>query len=106
LVVGLILLQQDHFIDHRWSSGLFFCSKIIFPVSGSVFEERLKIPRSIRRIQMSDITRVGVEHQRCRGIYDDEAKAESYQTVSSSCALWARKVALRDQRDAEDYLDE
>jgi hypothetical protein len=43
------------------------------------------------------------EHQRCRGIYDDEAMAESYQTVSSSCALWARKLALRDQIDAEDY---
>jgi hypothetical protein len=46
------------------------------------------------------------EHQRCRGIYDDEAIAGSYQTVSSSCALWARQVALRDQRDAADYLDE
>jgi hypothetical protein len=46
------------------------------------------------------------EHQRCLGIYDGEAMAESYQTVSSSCALWARKVALRDQIDAADYLDE
>jgi hypothetical protein len=43
------------------------------------------------------------EHQRFRGIYNDEAMAESYQTVSSSCALWARTLALRDQIDAEDY---
>jgi hypothetical protein len=46
------------------------------------------------------------EHQNCQGIYDDKAMAESYETVSSSCALWARLVALHDQRDAEDYLDE
>jgi hypothetical protein len=44
------------------------------------------------------------EHQSCQGIYDDEAMAESYESISSSCALWARKVALSDQRDAEDYF--
>jgi putative cell wall-binding protein len=42
------------------------------------------------------------EHQNCQGIYDDEAMAECYESVSSSCALWARKVALRDHIDAED----
>lgn len=44
------------------------------------------------------------EDQKIQGTYDDEIIAECYESVSSSCALWAREIALRDRRDAEGYL--
>jgi hypothetical protein len=46
------------------------------------------------------------EEQISLGVVDDEPIARSYQDVSSSCQLWARKVALDDQRAAELVYDE
>ena len=40
--------------------------------------------------------------QRQNGIIDDEAIANVYRDVSSSSRLWARRVGLQDQREAED----
>ena len=39
------------------------------------------------------------------GVYDDEAIAQSYRRVSSSCQLWANVVGSRDQRAADLYLE-
>ena len=36
---------------------------------------------------------------------DDEAISVAYREVSSSCLLWAQVQALRDQKEAEEYLD-
>ena len=40
------------------------------------------------------------------GIHDEDTIADLYNEVTSSCQLWARTVALRDQREAEAYLDD
>ena len=50
------------------------------------------------------------EEQVSLGVVDDEPIAQRYQDASSSCQLWAVKIALDDQREAElvydDMLDE
>jgi hypothetical protein len=45
------------------------------------------------------------EEQRQLGVVDDEAIGQLYNQVSSSCQLWATALGLRDQRQAERYLD-
>lgn len=40
------------------------------------------------------------------GVVDEEAIAERYAEVSSSCQLWASVIGLRDQREAETYADD
>jgi hypothetical protein len=40
------------------------------------------------------------------GFRDDEAIAHAYHQTTASCQMWACVVGLRDQRVAEDYLDE
>lgn len=39
-------------------------------------------------------------------IYDDEAIAQVYHNVSSSCQMWATVVGLRDQKEAAKYIEE
>ena len=43
--------------------------------------------------------------QRLDGVCDDESIARVYSLVTSSCQLWAHRVGLSDQRQAERYLD-
>jgi hypothetical protein len=45
------------------------------------------------------------EEQQLLGVVDDEAIGQLYNQVSSSCQLWATTLGLRDQREAERYLD-
>ena len=45
------------------------------------------------------------EAQRQLRVVDEEAIADRYQGTASSCQLWARTIALRDQRYSEQYLD-
>jgi hypothetical protein len=44
--------------------------------------------------------------QQNTGEFDDNRIAEALHRVSSSCHMWAAVVGLRDQRDAEKYMDE
>jgi hypothetical protein len=44
--------------------------------------------------------------QQNTGEFDDNRIAEALHGVSSSCHIWAAVVGLRDQRDAEVYMDE
>lgn len=39
-------------------------------------------------------------------LYNDEAIAQVYHNVSSSCQMWATVVGLRDQKEAERYIDD
>ncbi|KAL3931684.1 MAG: hypothetical protein SGBAC_011197 [Bacillariaceae sp.] len=39
-------------------------------------------------------------------VYDDESIAQVYHNVSSSCQMWATVVGLRDQKEAERYIDD
>ena len=39
------------------------------------------------------------------GVVDDEAIADRYHGTASSAQLWARTIALRDQRYSQLYLD-
>jgi hypothetical protein len=45
------------------------------------------------------------EEQRQLGVVDDDTIGQLYNRVSSSCQLWATTLGLRDQREAERYLD-
>jgi hypothetical protein len=45
------------------------------------------------------------EEQQLLGVVDDEAIGQLYNRVSSSCQMWATTLGLRDQREAERYLD-
>jgi len=38
--------------------------------------------------------------------YNDEAIARVYHNVSSSCEMWAIVIGMRDQKEAESYVDE
>ena len=46
------------------------------------------------------------EKQSDEGTYDDVVISRVYRGVTSSCQLWANVVGVRDQRVAEDYLDD
>jgi hypothetical protein len=46
------------------------------------------------------------DEQQKTGEFDDDRIAEALHRVSSSCHMWAAVVGLRDQRDAEKYMDE
>jgi len=41
------------------------------------------------------------ERQQKEGVFDDDALARAYRDVTSSAQLWARSLALRDEREAE-----
>jgi hypothetical protein len=45
------------------------------------------------------------ERQRMNGVCDDEIISRVYAAVTSSCQLWAHRVALCDRREAERYMD-
>jgi hypothetical protein len=46
------------------------------------------------------------DEQQNTGEFDENRIAEALHGVSSSCHMWAAVVGLRDQRDAEKYMDE
>jgi hypothetical protein len=46
------------------------------------------------------------DEQQNTGEFDDNRIAKALHRVSSSCHMWAAVVGLRDQRDAEKYMDE
>lgn len=45
------------------------------------------------------------EEQSMLGVIDDEPIAQRYGEVASSCQLWAIRMALKDQREAEAVYD-
>lgn len=46
------------------------------------------------------------DRQYQKQVCDDEAIARVYRNVSSSCAMWANVIGLRDQKEAESYIDD
>ena len=58
------------------------------------------LAKSETRIAAWDAVLIEQEEQIFLGVIDEEAIALTYQDVSSSCKLWAVKVALDDQKAA------
>jgi hypothetical protein len=63
------------------------------------------ISKTQNRFSSIDIVLDKQDQQRRQGIKDEIAIAESYRDSSASCQLWSQTIALRDQREAEDYFD-
>jgi hypothetical protein len=66
----------------------------------------LTMKHSNRALSLNAVLEEQHHVQRVEGFRDDEAIAHAYHQTTASCQMWACAVGLRDQRAAEDYLDE
>jgi hypothetical protein len=87
--------------DGRKMSDEKYCSRGLEQYTrANAFTRRDNIQHGVRVVLLEQLK------QQKTGEFDDNRIAEVLHRVSSSCHMWAAVVGLRDQRDAEKYMDE